>query len=126
MLKEEKIHLMTELAFYEKKEGRRTIPIGKYYKKDYVALKLLQTAFTTAIAYFCILALWVLGQMENLLEGLKDMDFISLGFHVVVGFVIIELVFLVVAYRLYSRRYVEAKKSLKPYYQSLKYLNNYY
>lgn len=126
MLKEEKIHLMTRLAFYEKKEGKHTIPIGKYYKKDYVALKMLQTAFATAIAYFCILAIWALGQMENLLEGLKDMDLVSLGFNMIVGFVITELVFLVVAYRLYSRKYAEAKKSLKPYYQDLKYLNHYY
>lgn len=126
MLKEEKIHLMTRLAFYEKREGKHTIPIGKYYKKDYVALKMLQTAFLTAIAYFCILALWALGQMEDLLEGLKDMNFLSLGFHVILGFVIIELVFLVVAYRLYSKKYTEAKKSLKPYYQDLKHLNHYY
>lgn len=124
MLKEEKIHLMTRLAFYEKREGKHTIPIGKYYKKDYVALKMLQTAFLTAIAYFCILAIWVLGQMENLLEGLKDMDFVSLGFNVILGFVITELVFLVIAYRLYSKKYTEAKKSLKPYYQDLKLLNH--
>ena len=126
MLKEEKIHLMTRLAFYEKKEGKNTIPIGKYYKKDYVALKMLQTAFTTAIAYFCILALWALGRMEDLLEGLKDMNYTVLGFGIILGFVIIEMVFLVAAYRLYSKKYTEAKKSLKPYYQDLKHLNHYY
>lgn len=126
MLKEEKIHLMTRLAFYEKREGKQTIPIGKYYKKDYVALKMLQTAFSTAIAYFCILALWALGQMESLMEGLKDMNFISLGGNMVIGFVIMELVFLIIAYRRYSKKYVEAKKRLKPYYQDLKYLNHYY
>lgn len=126
MLKEEKIHLMTRLAFYEKREGKHTIPIGKYYKKDYVALKMLQTAFSTAIAYFCILALWVLGRMESLLEGLKDMNFVSLGAGMVIGFVVTELVFLIIAFRLYSRKYAEAKKRLKPYYQDLKYLDHYY
>lgn len=126
MLKEEKIHLMTRLALYEKKEGKHTIPIGKYYKKDYVALKMLQTAFATAIAYFCILALWMLGQMESLLEGLKDMNFVALGIYVILGFVGIELIFLVFAYRRYSRRYTEAKKNLKSYYQDLKHLNHYY
>lgn len=126
MLKEEKIHLMTKLAFYEKREGKHTIPIGKYYKKDYVALKMLQTAFATAIAYFCILALWALGQMENLLEGFKNMNFVSLGIGMVIGFVIIELVFLLIAHQRYSKKYTEAKKRLKPYYQDLKYLEHYY
>lgn len=126
MLKEEKIHLMTRLALYEKKEGKHTIPIGKYYKKDYVALKMLQTAFATAIAYFCILALWMLGSMEDLLEGLKSMNFISLGIYVILGLVAMELLFLLLAYGRYSRKYTEAKKSLKPYYQDLKHLNHYY
>lgn len=126
MLKEEKIHLMTRLALYEKKEGKKTIPIGKYYKKDYVALKMLQTAFATAIAYFCILALWSFGQLEVLLEGLNGMNFVALGVYVILGFVVTELVFLVIAYQRYSRQYTEAKKSLKPYYQDLKHLNNYY
>lgn len=126
MLKEEKIHLMTRLAFYEKREGRHTISIGKYYKKDYVTLKMLQTAFSTAIAYFCILVLWALGQMGSLLEGLKDMNLVSIGGNMVLGFVIMELVFLIIAYQRYSKKYAEAKKSLKPYYQDLKYLNHYY
>ncbi len=126
MLKEEKIHLMARLAFYEKREGKHTIPIGKYYKKDYVALKMLQTAFTTAMAYFCILAIWGLGQMENLLEGLKKINLVSIGVGAIVGFVIMELFFLLIAYQRYNKRYAEAKKSLKSYYEDLKYLDRYY
>lgn len=126
MLNDEKIHLMTRLALYEKNEGKKTIPIGKYDRKDYIAMKMLQTAFTTAIAYFCILGLWVLGMFEELLEGLSDMNYVLTGFYVVLGFVALELVFLIIAYKRYSRKYTLAKKSLKPYFRDLKYLKKYY
>lgn len=126
MLNEEKIHLMTKLALYEKREGKKTIPIGRYYRKDYVVLKMLQTAFATAIAYFCILALGVLGTMEDLLDGLKNMNFVAAGMYVILGLVAIEILFLIIAYNRYNKKFKEAKKSLKPYYRELKNLNHYY
>jgi hypothetical protein len=126
MLKEEKIHLMTRLTLYEKGEGKHTIPIGKYHKKDYVALKMLQTAFLTAIAYFCILALWILGSLEALLEGMKELNFLAAGVGMLLGLVMIELLFLSIAHRKYSRQYADARKSLKPYYQDLKHMHHYY
>ncbi len=126
MLKEEKIHLMTRLSFYEKHEGKRTIPIGKYYKKDYIAVKMLQTALTTAVAYFCILALWAFAQFEVLMEDLSGLDITATGIRFVLGFVVMEAFFLTVAYFGYRRKYNEARKSLKLYYQDLKHLKNYY
>ncbi len=126
MLKEEKIHLMTRLSLYEKHEGKHTIPIGKYYKKDYIAVKMLQTALTTAIAYIGILALWVLSQYEILLEDLSGLNFTTLGLQFLAGFAGLEFFFLAIAYFLYRRKYLEARKSLKLYYQDLKHLKNFY
>lgn len=126
LLKEEKIYLMTRLSLYEKKEGKKTIPIGKYFRKDYIALKMLQTAFVVALAYFCILGLWILGKLEELLEGLNDLNLVRLAVLFVLGFVLLEVGFLIAARFIYKRKYTEAKKSLKLYYQDLKQLSRYY
>lgn len=126
MLKEEKIYLMTRLSLYEKKEGKKTIPIGKYFQKDYIALKMLRTAFVVALAYMCILGLWLLGKLEELLEGLNNLNLTRLAFLFVAGFVLLEVGFLIVARFIYKRKYMEAKKSLKLYYQDLKQLSRYY
>lgn len=126
MLKEEKIYLMTRLSLYEKKEGKKTIPIGKYFRKDYIALKMLQTAFVAALAYLCILGLWLLSKLEELLEGLNNLNLPRLAFLFVAGFVLLEVGTLIAARFIYKRKYTEAKKSLKLYYQDLKQLSRYY
>ena len=36
MLNEEKVRYMTELAIFEKNEGKKIFPINRYFKKDYV------------------------------------------------------------------------------------------
>lgn len=40
MLNEERIRLMTKLARYEQKEGRRNLKISRYYRRDYLGIKL--------------------------------------------------------------------------------------
>ena len=41
MLNREKVILMTKLAVYEQKEGRKEIPLSKYFKSDYIGLHLI-------------------------------------------------------------------------------------
>ena len=41
MLDEQKIKLMTKLAFYEKREGKEDFKISEYYRKDYVSLHVI-------------------------------------------------------------------------------------
>lgn len=126
MLNEDKVRLMTRLSIYEKKKGKKLIPIGKYHKKDYVALKVFQTLLAVAIAYVCMIGIWILTQLETILENLNDMNFVSLGIKLLAGFVVLELIFAFVAIQIYKKRHEEAVKSLKGYYNNLKRLGNYY
>ena len=41
MLNEEKVRYMTELAIFEKNEGKKIFPINRYFKKDYVDVPLI-------------------------------------------------------------------------------------
>ena len=36
MLNEEKIRYMTELAIFEKNEGRKIFPVNRFFRSDYV------------------------------------------------------------------------------------------
>ena len=55
MLNEEKISLMTKLALYEQKEGKKQIPMSGYYKGDYVSLNVLNSTIIGTIAYIMII-----------------------------------------------------------------------
>ena len=39
MLNEEKIRYMTELAIFEKNEGRKIFPVNRFFRSDYVAVR---------------------------------------------------------------------------------------
>ena len=34
MINEEKVKIMDQLAVYEKQEGRKYLPVSKYYRRD--------------------------------------------------------------------------------------------
>ena len=68
MLNEEKIRLMTGIAMFEKKEGKRIFPQNRYFKRDYISWHLFGAFFGYTVC--CILAavLWALYHAESLLD----------------------------------------------------------
>ena len=53
MLNEDKIHLMTGIAMYEKKEGKNMLCVESMFKSDYVGSNMLKSFFR----YTCSLSL---------------------------------------------------------------------
>ena len=45
MLNEDKIKLMTDISFYEKKVRKSVFPADKYFKKDYVSRNMIVSFF---------------------------------------------------------------------------------
>ena len=39
--KKKKIRLMTRIAIYEKTEGKKNEPVARYFRSDYIGLKIL-------------------------------------------------------------------------------------
>lgn len=42
MIDEQRIILMSKLASYEERDGKKYIKIGKFFRTDYIALQLLK------------------------------------------------------------------------------------
>ncbi len=51
MLNEEKVRYMTELAIFEKNEGKKIFPINRYFKKDYVGGQMFRSFFGYTFCY---------------------------------------------------------------------------
>lgn len=51
MLNEEKIKIMNKLAMYEQGEGKKYLPVSKYYRSDYIGLALIKNFFLVTIGY---------------------------------------------------------------------------
>ncbi len=128
MLNEDKIRLMTKLAIYEQNNGKKSIPVSKYYRSDYMSLKLINSSITVTVAYVIFLSLIVLANVEGFVESVvsPDMDILELGIKIVVGYGVVFLVNFVVSYIIYSKRFKGIREDLKKYNADLKQLYQMY
>ena len=126
MLNEEKIKLMTSIAMFEKKEGKRLLPSRCYFKSDYISRHLLIAFFGYTLCCFLGLALWGLYDLETLLGGV-DLDKLLIG---AVRYLVFYLAGLVVYMLLtafvYWKRYDHASGSMRIYVAKLKRLEKRY
>ena len=126
MLNEEKIKVMNKLAMYEKGEGRKYLPVSKYYRSDYIGLAMIKNFFLVTIGYGLALA-GVGAYFGNyLMENIHKMDLVTLGIDILIGYLAVLVIFSVLTYIQYSIKYRRAKKSVKLYYEELTKLNRIY
>lgn len=126
MIKEEKVILMTQLAAYEKGEGKRTMSVGRYFRGDYISLHLLRTVLGGTFAYLLGFGVYLLYYYEELMANLYSIDFAAFARNVIVYYVVFLVVYGLVTYIVFTIRFVKAKKSIKRYYHGLKKLNAMY
>lgn len=120
MLNEDKIRVMTKLAIYEQGKGKKVINNNKYYKKDYVGVKMLNTAITITMAYMICLALWVMYKIDYFVEEIVNIDLFNLGKKVLVIYVIVFILYMLISYAVYSMKYLKMQDMNKEYSENLK------
>ncbi|MCI8483786.1 MAG: hypothetical protein HFH41_05555 [Lachnospiraceae bacterium] len=120
MLNEERIRLMTKMAVYETGEGREYMPIKQYYRRDYVSYEMIKTFITSTIAFGILFFFWMLYKMEDMTDFFNGKDLPELGIFILVRYIIFIVIYQVIAYIVYVRRYKKATASVKEYYSNLK------
>lgn len=120
MVKEDKVILMTKLAMYEQNEGKESIPVSRYYRSDYISKKLIETSVTTTIGYVLMVILLVLFKVDYLSDNIVKMDLFEICKQGLIGYVVTMILFLIIAYAVYSIRYRRIKESLAEYSENLK------
>ncbi len=120
MLNEERIRLMTKMASYEEGEGRKHMPIRKFYRRDYVGYEMLKTFLASTVAFGILLALWLIYNMENLTALVSQGDFEGIGVSVLLSYAGFVVVYQILACIVYNRRYMRASAGVKKYYSTLK------
>lgn len=126
MLNEEKIGLMTKAASYEAHEGKKTIPVNKYFYKDYVSLNLIKAGVSFTIAYALCVGLWVFYHVDDLMNNIHKMDLAGFGRNIFFIYICLLIVYLGISYFFYSSKYSRNRKSLSRYYQILKKISQIY
>lgn len=119
-MNEERIRLMTKLAAYEQDREQENMAINQYYKGDYVSFQMIKTFVCSTIAFFILVILYVLCQMEELTALLYKIDYRDYLMKLVVLYAVFTIAFQLIALVVYSQRYKRAHREQKHYLNRLK------
>ena len=126
MLNENRIILMTKLASYEAREGKKNHAVSSYFRGDYISMKVIGSLISAAVAFVICLALYLLYHMEELMENVYEMDLLLFAQDILVKFLVFVIGYGLLSYVVYSVRYSKVKKKQKTYGNNLKKLANMY
>lgn len=125
MLNEEKVRYMTELAIFEKNNGKEVFAVNRFFKSDFIGSKMFRAFFAYTVAFCLAVALWALYRMDQLFAmSLEDMAGTAVrgGVYYVLGLA----VYLVITWRHASRKYDQAYRRQIMYTAKLRHLVNRY
>lgn len=126
MVNMRKVRLMTKLVIYEKTEGKEDIRLGKYFRRDYVRLKILHNIVAVTIGYLLVLAMVIAYQMEYLIKEAVNLDYIGIGKSILGIYIIIITVYVMAAMVGYGLYYDYSRKKLAKYFRMLRLLRSMY
>lgn len=126
MINGEKVKIMTKIAMYEQGNGKKYLPVSKYYRSDYIGLALIKNFFLVTIGYALLVAAIGVYYGEYLMENIHKMNLVTMGVYILVGYVVMLVGYSILTYVQYSVKYYKAKKSVKEYYSQLTALSRIY
>lgn len=122
MLNEEKVRYMTQLAIFEKNEGKKIFPINRYFKKDYVGGQLFRSFFGYSFCCLLVILMWVLYKLDELLNEMAMEEILDAAKRWGIVYVTGMVCYLLITWIVYSKRYDYAARSQTMYASKLKHL----
>lgn len=126
MLSEDKMKLMTGIAMFEKREGKKIFPVNRFFRSDYVSLHIFRSFFLYTFCFALCVGVWILYHAEQLLSSLNlDMlagDVCKGAVCYVAGLI----PYLILTGVVYAKRYEYAKRGMEVYLAKLKRLSHRY
>ncbi|MBQ1850707.1 MAG: hypothetical protein II477_08875 [Lachnospiraceae bacterium] len=126
MIYRDKVILMTRLAAFEQKNGKKFRKVNEYYRGDYIVIQLFKAVVSVTIAFAVVFGLYIFYDFENFMQDIYKMDLLSFAKNVLTYYAIALVAYLGFAYIYATVKYFHARKSLNRYYNNLKKLNAFY
>ena len=126
MLNNRKVRIMTQLAIYEKGEGKRDFKLSRFYKTDYARFNVLKTALMVTISYVILCVLFAVYKLQYILDNVLTIDYKAIGWKALGIYIGLMSVYLICTLLGYSIRYARSRKKLGKYYRMLKKLKDIY
>ncbi|MDE7232709.1 MAG: hypothetical protein K2N37_06525 [Lachnospiraceae bacterium] len=126
MLNEERVVLMTKMASYEAREGKKNLAIGSFFRNDYIGWQVLKSIISATIAFVVVFAMYIFYDFEIFMTEIYKMDLLEFAKNVLFFYLGTVGAYAVISYVVYTVRYSRARKSLRTYYMNLNKLSAMY
>ena len=123
MIRQDRVRIMTDMAIYEKREGKQDEKIDAYYKSDYMSSEFLKSFLSATFSFMIVAAVYCVYHFEELMLTIYGMDIREMVIGVIRYYLIFVAVFLVITYLVYNKRYERTRTNLRKYYRELKELS---
>lgn len=124
MLNNEKITLMTKIALYEQKNEDSEIKTSRFFKSDYISLKMLGSFACVTLGFILIVALYLIYSSSKLVSNMSSTTtFVVLVVTFIILYIIIAIGYMIFSYRFYTKKFKDIRKNLKEYNGDLKTLH---
>ncbi len=127
MLNEEKVILMTKMAAFMDREGKKNGAINSYFRSDYVGYNVIKSVISATIVFVVLVATYALYNFEEVISNIYNTDnLLTIGRRYLIYYLLLVGVYSLVSYIVYSYRYSKMRKNMKQYYSNLKKLARMY
>ena len=120
MIHEQRVKLMSRLAMYEKKEGKKNVQFGTYFRSDYLSLRILGSVLSGSAVYLLGLVLYVLYDSEEFVNMIYRSDVAQLAEKALLYYVIFVSAYALITYVVFAFKYRKARNRLKVYFNNLR------
>ncbi len=120
MVREQNVKLMSRIAIYEKRAGKKEIPMHKFYKGDYVRLNCLKSVVSATIVFVLAAVLVIIYKMEYLLTNILKMNYVRIAVITLAVYAVWVFLYWLVARIIYAARYEKARSNIIIYNHHLK------
>lgn len=120
MIDEERVKLMTGLATFEKRKGKKDVAILNYFRGDYIGFQVLKAVIAGTIAFAAVYAIGLFYNFEQIMADVYNMDFMEEGKHILKQYVTYVGIYAAIIYIVFTVKYAKAKKELKGFYADLR------
>ena len=126
MVNIERIKHQCQIAFYEQKEEKDNRGIGQYFQSDFAGKEVIKSIFTGTIAYAVLAMLWVMANIEAVLQSVNDLSIVRTVLVMLIVYAGFLLSYLILTYIIYTVRYKKRRSALERYKGHIKALNQIY
>ena len=124
--RKKKIRLMTRIAIYEKTEGKKNEPVARYFRSDYIGLKILGAIISATLVFLTVIGLYVVCNSETLLADFYRIDLLGQARKLILAYIAFVSAYVTIVAIAFFVKYNKAVRYKRIFSRNLKKLLSHY